>query len=206
MVDQRFGSDFPGSCTVFGGSVQQLQDWRETREWPLQVCPIGGRYNGIPSYLLQLNGLTTEGENIADNGGLKMSYRAYKKWLKDNDDRDVRLPGLELSNDQMFFLAFAQVRRFMSVIQMCFSVVCDFLVSDVCLSFSLGAAPSRQNAPCKTSQQTCTPTPSTGSRASFQTAQTLQELSNVLPGPPWTLKRSVLSGSSHPCMCRQVPL
>ena len=78
--------------------------------------PIGGRVIEISSTLFQLNGLTTEGENIADNGGLKMSYRAYKKWLKENDDRDVTLPGLELSNDQMFFLAFAQVRRFMSVI------------------------------------------------------------------------------------------
>lgn len=47
------------------------------------------------------------GENIADNGGLKASFQAYKKWLHENGPEEA-LPGIP-SNYQLFFLGFAQV-------------------------------------------------------------------------------------------------
>ncbi|KAF2902180.1 hypothetical protein ILUMI_04005 [Ignelater luminosus] len=58
---------------------------------------------------VQIDGLITQGENIADNGGLKEAYRAYMKWLKKHSQADETLPGLELSGKQLFFLNFAQV-------------------------------------------------------------------------------------------------
>ncbi|WAR15723.1 NEP4-like protein [Mya arenaria] len=58
---------------------------------------------------LQVNGIQTQGENIADNGGLKESYKAYQKWKKDHGGSEPKLPGLtNLNNDQLFFLNFAQ--------------------------------------------------------------------------------------------------
>lgn len=102
-------------------------------------------------FFLQLNGVQTQGENIADNGGLKEAYRvndfknyymahfnriqkysikflffvfsftdnglviilkAYEKWENKQAREPDRLPGLSrLSNKQLFFLNFAQVRQ-----------------------------------------------------------------------------------------------
>ncbi|XP_078037218.1 endothelin-converting enzyme 1 isoform X2 [Augochlora pura] len=56
-----------------------------------------------------VNGVNTQGENIADNGGLREAYRAYKKHETRSGVRQV-LPGLaEYTRDQLFFLGFAQV-------------------------------------------------------------------------------------------------
>jgi len=55
---------------------------------------------------LKLNGKLTLGENIADLGGIKQAYGAYKKWAAQNPDKDQGVPGL--TNDQLFFVGFAQ--------------------------------------------------------------------------------------------------
>uniref|UniRef100_A0A803XRC7 endothelin-converting enzyme 1 n=1 Tax=Meleagris gallopavo TaxID=9103 RepID=A0A803XRC7_MELGA len=55
-----------------------------------------------------VNGRQTLGENIADNGGLKAAYNAYKFWLQKNGE-EKQLPALGLTNHQLFFVGFAQV-------------------------------------------------------------------------------------------------
>ncbi|VDI45273.1 Hypothetical predicted protein [Mytilus galloprovincialis] len=57
---------------------------------------------------LNVNGINTLGENIADNGGLKQSFRAYKRWVAENGE-EKQLPGLKYNHDQLFFIGFAQV-------------------------------------------------------------------------------------------------
>ena len=42
---------------------------------------------------LQLNGFNTQGENIADNGGIKQAFRAYSRW-KDENGLEESLPSL----------------------------------------------------------------------------------------------------------------
>ncbi|XP_044734113.1 neprilysin-1-like [Chrysoperla carnea] len=57
---------------------------------------------------LYVNGRMTQGENIADNGGLKQSFRAYKKWEAQHGP-EPDLPGLNMTHDQLFFLNYAQI-------------------------------------------------------------------------------------------------
>ncbi|EDO49684.1 predicted protein, partial [Nematostella vectensis] len=55
-----------------------------------------------------LSGVVTLDENIADNGGTKLSYNAYHRWLKDNGNQEQVLPGLKYTNEQLFFIGYAQ--------------------------------------------------------------------------------------------------
>uniref|UniRef100_A0A2M3YZA4 Putative m13 family peptidase n=1 Tax=Anopheles braziliensis TaxID=58242 RepID=A0A2M3YZA4_9DIPT len=57
---------------------------------------------------LYMDGRMTQGENIADNGGLKQSYRAYRKWVSQHGS-EQDLPGLNMTHDQLFFLNYAQI-------------------------------------------------------------------------------------------------
>ena len=53
-----------------------------------------------------VNGNLTTGENIADNGGIKMAFEAWKA----SKPSGARLPGLpHAAPEQLFFLSFAQV-------------------------------------------------------------------------------------------------
>ncbi|XP_069039803.1 membrane metallo-endopeptidase-like 1 isoform X3 [Lepisosteus oculatus] len=57
-----------------------------------------------------VSGISTLGENIADNGGVRQAYKAYLKWVE-REGEEPRLPGLDLDHKQLFFLNFAQMER-----------------------------------------------------------------------------------------------
>lgn len=58
-----------------------------------------------------LNGVNTLGENIADNGGVRESFRAYQNYITNQNGGkpEPKLPGLqEYTSEQLFFISFSQ--------------------------------------------------------------------------------------------------
>lgn len=64
----------------------------------------------VPSLHMNSNGNQTQGEDIADNGGIKAAFFAYKQWAKENPKSVQKLPGLtKYSAEQLFFVNFAHI-------------------------------------------------------------------------------------------------
>jgi len=57
---------------------------------------------------LNVNGVTTQGENIADNGGIKETFRAYERVVRKYGPEPI-LPGLGFSQRQLMWLSGASV-------------------------------------------------------------------------------------------------
>lgn len=52
-----------------------------------------------------MNGINTQGENIADNGGLRESFKAYRYYVAANGVESTKFENLR--PEQIFFLAYA---------------------------------------------------------------------------------------------------
>jgi len=68
-------------------------------------------YEVLPG--VHINGRLTEGENLADLGGVRISYLAYKNWVQTKGDlyteAEVSKYFPEFTADQLFFVSYGQV-------------------------------------------------------------------------------------------------
>ncbi|KAK4881417.1 hypothetical protein RN001_004736 [Aquatica leii] len=60
----------------------------------------------VPEIREYLNSSNTKNEDLADIAGLKIAYESYNNWLNKNGP-EQKLPGLEYSPKQLFWIAFA---------------------------------------------------------------------------------------------------
>merc|ERR1711915_904742 len=84
-------------------SIANFNDaaWCMKQQYSNQYWEIAG---------LNVNGNLTIGENIADNGGIREAFMAYKTWQESNVD--INMPGEPFNNwsqEQLFFVGQAQV-------------------------------------------------------------------------------------------------
>ncbi|CAL1547634.1 unnamed protein product [Lymnaea stagnalis] len=71
----------------------------------LSQCMVD-QYNAYQIDGQNLNGTLALMHNIAYNGGVKVAYGAYKT---DTNFKDLEMPGLNLTNQQIFFLGYSQL-------------------------------------------------------------------------------------------------
>ena len=87
-----------------------LEDWwtpevkKQFKDKTGCIAKEYGSFEAVPG--VKLNGKLTLGENIADNGGIKLAYNAYKALR--SDAKTVRVAD-GFSEDQQFFLATGQL-------------------------------------------------------------------------------------------------
>jgi putative endopeptidase len=89
-----------------------LRDWwtpEDARTYKERAGEIAAQYSRyVPIDDLKINGEMTLGENIADLGGLKLAYLAFKKTLK-NKPAPPKIDGF--TAEQRFFLSYAMLWR-----------------------------------------------------------------------------------------------
>jgi putative endopeptidase len=100
------GFDDQGRHYDADGNMKEWWTPEDAKRFKERAQKVIDQYNGyIAIDTLHLNGKLTEGENIADNGGLAIAYAAFKKTPQGK--RNEKINGL--TPDQRFFIAAAQL-------------------------------------------------------------------------------------------------
>jgi putative endopeptidase len=106
--EMTHGFDDEGSQFDADGN---LKDWwsKDTKskfdEATKCIIDQYGHYEAVPK--VKLDGKLTAGENIADNGGVKLAFQAYQTW-KTAQSTPVQAKIGDYTDDQLYFLAYAQ--------------------------------------------------------------------------------------------------
>uniref|UniRef100_A0A3Q3WFE6 Uncharacterized protein n=1 Tax=Mola mola TaxID=94237 RepID=A0A3Q3WFE6_MOLML len=89
------------------GNLKQWWTEESYKKFQKRAECIVKLYDNFTVYNQGVNGRLTLGENIADMGGLKLTYYAYQKWVREHGP-ERPLPGLRYTHEQLLFIAFAQ--------------------------------------------------------------------------------------------------
>ncbi|XP_021705831.1 neprilysin [Aedes aegypti] len=105
------GFDDSGRQFDKDGNLKQWWTNSTVREYVNRTACFVQQYNG---YFIEeaedyIDGLQTLGENIADNGGVREAFEAYKIYRK-NNKKEPLLPGFEnFTHEQLFFISYGNL-------------------------------------------------------------------------------------------------
>ena len=102
------GFDDQGQQYDAHGNLKRWWDNTSTTRFKDRQKCFVDQYSRYQIFGHHVNGSLTLGENLADNGGLKTSYQAYRN-VVEKEGIQSSLPGLKYTPDQLFFVAFAQL-------------------------------------------------------------------------------------------------
>lgn len=89
----------------------EKKDWwsiSSSKQFRKRSSCMKKQYDNYTIYGVTVNGQKTISENIADNGGIKVAYMAYKDWERTHG-KERLLPDIALTMDQLFFVSHGQV-------------------------------------------------------------------------------------------------
>jgi len=101
------GSQYDGHGNLVGWWEPQTKS-RYLEKAQCIIDQYGNYTVEVEGEVLNVNGITTQGENIADNGGIKEAFGAYET-LVSKYGPEPKLPGLEYTPRQLMWLSGASV-------------------------------------------------------------------------------------------------
>lgn len=106
------GFDDVGNSFDAQGNLKSWWDRRSRYEFEERRKCFRAQYHEYKYGSERLPLQADQSENIADNGGVRLAYAAYHRWVQQQPEQVLQqetLAKLKLDNRQLFFLGFAQV-------------------------------------------------------------------------------------------------
>lgn len=103
------GFDDSGRKFDLDGNINNWWSETDSKEYNERIKKLIDQYSNYNIVGKKINGELTLGENIADLGGVSISFNALKKYLSKNPNENVTLQ--ELTPYQRFFISFARLWR-----------------------------------------------------------------------------------------------
>lgn len=105
--EMTHGFDNIGRKVNLNGSIVNIWRGDDMQEFTKKAVCLINQFNELvdPQINVTANGNFTNGEDIADMGGLRIAYLAYKDWLREHGEEE-QLPGFPYNSEQMFFIAY----------------------------------------------------------------------------------------------------
>ncbi|XP_073816919.1 endothelin-converting enzyme homolog [Musca autumnalis] len=106
------GFDDTGRSHGKNGNVLEWWDRKSTENFNTRSQCFNHQYQGFIFHNKHLPDMPAQGENIADNGGVRLAYTAYLKWLQEAQGQKgvmETMPGLNFNDKQLFFVSYGQL-------------------------------------------------------------------------------------------------
>ncbi|XP_025081160.1 neprilysin-1-like isoform X2 [Pomacea canaliculata] len=105
------GFDTTGSTYDEKGNLRQWWQEDDLKNFQSRTQCMVDQYNQFVDKELNMtvNGRLTIGENIADCGGVKGAFRAYRSVITERGQEENKYPTLPYTQNQIFFIGFAQL-------------------------------------------------------------------------------------------------